>query len=170
MGFEEVNQSPEIVDVLKNFAKCPRGFLLLAGTNGTGKTFAAMKVYESFAKYKLPKYDIDNAWFITQAALNLEFNKYNKKYGYTDPLLENLCKTQLLILDDIGTRTPSEPFMDFLYMVADTRYEKRHQLGTVITTNLKMGAMREKLSDAFVSRVASGKCFRIDGEDRRSNN
>ena len=168
MSFDEIRQSPEIVQVLKKFAQNPRGAILLSGTNGSGKTFASMKVYEAFARYKLPQYDHDNAWIIKQVDLNTRFTKACKEWGDASDLLQTLGKTRLLILDDIGTRTPSEPFMDFLYAIVDQRFDNRYHVGTIITTNLKMNAMREKFSDAFVSRVAYNHCFRIDEPDRRS--
>jgi DNA replication protein DnaC len=168
MTLSDLYQRPEVVDFIKEFIPRPFGFLLFSGTNGTGKTYCAMKVYEAISPYKLPAYDRDIAIFTTQVALNLKFGKFSQN-GETEYLLENMCTTKLLILDDIGTRTPSEPFMDFLYAIVDTRYTDRAKKGTIITTNLNAEDMRLKFGNAFFSRSASGKCFRFDGEDRRIN-
>jgi DNA replication protein DnaC len=59
--------------------------------------------------------------------------------------------------------------MDFLYWIADQRYENRDTQGTIITTNLNAQSMREIMGDAFTSRVASGICIRHDGPDRRAD-
>lgn len=164
----DINQKSEIVEFSYTFARKPRGFLLLAGSNGTGKTHCALEIYHGFSPYKLPAYDHDIAIFVTQADLNIWWTKELRE-GDSLHLLEKIRKTKLLVIDDLGTRTPSEPFMDFLYAISDYRYTHREKKGTIITTNLTVQNMRDKFSDAFVSRVASGTCFRLEGPDRRFN-
>lgn len=168
MKIETLDQSEELRCHLNAFAASPRGFVLLSGRPGTGKSYAALAAYNAFAPYRLPAYDYDIARFITQAELNILWHKHNTEHG-TSYLLDALTKTKLLILDDLGTRTPSVAFMDFLYVVADNRYSRRETRGTIITTNLNSKDMRDMFGDAFVSRVASGKCFRLEGKDRRFN-
>ncbi len=169
MKIRKLDQVDIVKSTLEEFAISPRGFILLSGKNGTGKSYAAMAVYEEVTPFKLPFYDRDIAYFLTQAELNILWQKDHKEFGHTLHLLEILSNTKLLILDDLGTRTPSDAFMDFLYEVSDNRFRDKETKGTIITTNLNMTDMREKFGDAFVSRVASGKCFRLEGKDRRFN-
>jgi DNA replication protein DnaC len=164
--WDDIHQPPETLASLQAFSQCPRGYLLLIGRNGTGKTYAAQRIYDLSTPYKLPAYDHDVAIFTTQTALNIVWSGLE---GKTGELLRKYCDTQLLVLDDLGTRVPSEAFMDFLYAVADTRYSSRHDCGTIITTNLSSQSMRDKFGDAFTSRVASGRVHRFDGVDRRFN-
>lgn len=163
--FGDFKQGLEVLNYLETYMSFPRGFLLLAGKNGTGKTHAAKVIYHANTPYKLPFKDVDRAFFINQADLNAQVLKQSRgTVEYFD--LTEVCKnTKLLVLDDIGTRIPSDFFMDFLYAIVDKRYNEN--LGTIITTNLNAADMREKFGDAFVSRVASGKCFRFTGSDRR---
>lgn len=163
----EINQEPAILEVLKAFAAKPCGTLLLSGKNGTGKSFAAEAIYESRSRYALPSFDHDESWFISQAELNMLWQQRMFKFNEVHTLLQELTSSRLLVLDDIGTRTPSDSFMDFLYSIADIRYRGKDRLGTIITTNLNSVKMREMFSDAFMSRVASGRCLRFDGPDRR---
>ncbi len=169
MEIKDLDQSEEMKEALTKFAISLKGFFLLSGTNGTGKTVAAMSVYESITPFKLPAYDHDVAIFITQAELNIWWSEWISKYGETNSLLKKVCKTKLLILDDLGTRTPSDTFMDFLYAIADFRWRNRDKIGTIITTNLNSTDLRQRFTDAFFSRVASGIVFRLDGQDRRFN-
>lgn len=164
-----IQQDEEVINFLSDYAQSPRGFVLLSGKNGTGKSFAAMEVYNCVSGYKLPAFDHDKAIFINQANLNMKWSMEQYKWQQTVSLLTEMVNTKLLVLDDLGTRTPSDAFMDFLYALVDARYEERRKKGTIITTNLSSAEMREKFSDAFVSRVASGQCFRIEGQDRRFN-
>lgn len=158
----EINhQSDEFMRSVATFYRKPTGFFLMAGTNGTGKTFAAKALYEHF----LPR--IESAHFYSQSMLNMKWLGDTKHWGDALYLLEQLSTAKLLVLDDVGSRPPSDAFMDFLYAVSDQRFESRDTLGTIITTNLNANSMRIMFGDAFVSRVASGICIRNDGCDRR---
>lgn len=169
MNVNDLKQKQDVIDSIKAFIADPKGFLLLSGKNGTGKSYAALAAYNAISPFVYPGYDMDIAFFITQADLNMMWTKHLAAHGETVSLLQGLTSCKLLVLDDIGTRTPSEPFMDFLYTLADKRWMDREKHATIVTTNLNAADMREKFGDAFVSRVASGKCFRFEGKDRRFN-
>lgn len=155
----------EAREFVKEFCKDPTGFILLSGKNGTGKTFLARQAYNACTPHRLPYRDDDLAIFTNQAELNMKWIEEIKDKGDAVGMLRRYCNTRLLVLDDLGTRIPSEAFMDFLYAIADARYNEAR--GTIITTNLTAKALREKFGDAFASRVASGRCFRFEGSDRR---
>ncbi len=76
-------------------------------------------------------------------------------------------QTKLLVLDDLGTKTPSDTFGDFLYGLIDHRWNFKSTLGTIITTNMNGKITRERFGDAILSRIASGINIRFEGEDRR---
>jgi DNA replication protein DnaC len=160
----DINQKPEeYMNAVNQFVSNPCGFFLIAGTNGNGKSFTAKAIYENYFD---PTQDKQ---FWNQAQLNMHWIKTQNEYGDTSYILREILKAPLLVLDDIGTRKPSDPFMDFLYWIADQRHEKKLTQGTIITTNLNAQSMREVMGDAFTSRVSSGICIRHDGPDRRSN-
>ncbi len=158
------NKTSEQMQKILEFSKNPKGFFLMAGSNGTGKSFVAEAIYNS---YRVSAHDTDLKMMITQTDLNLKWQKQFKEWGETTYLLNQILSTKILVLDDIGTRTPTESFMDFLYAIADKRYSDKFNCATIITTNLNSQNMRLKFGDAFVSRVASGICLRMDGKDRR---
>lgn len=160
----EINDKPEeFLISLRNFVHNPHGFLLIAGSNGNGKSFASRAIFEHFDDPR-----IDNK-FCRVAQLNMEWQKTFSEHGHTIHLLDHLIRSPLLVLDDLGVseRRPSDAFLDFLFCIADERYENREKLGTIITTNLNEKTMRQIMGDAFVSRVSSGICVRWDGPDRR---
>lgn len=159
-------KTPEQMEKIMTFAKNPKGFLLLAGANGTGKSFVAQAIYEAHSTFKLPYYDMDEAFYINQADLNERW-LYSKQDNSSLELSSRLKQTKLLVLDDFGTKTPSEAFGDFLYAIIDYRWNHRNQLGTIITTNMTGKITRERFGDAILSRIASGMQIRFDGEDRR---
>jgi DNA replication protein DnaC len=165
-NFKEMDQSEEDKKVMLKYIKNPKGFLLLAGTNGTGKSYAAQAIYNCCTPFKLPAYDHDEAIFINQSDLNTDWqaNFLEKSFN-----LSKYKKTKLLVVDDLGTRKPTEAFMDFLYAIIDYRWRLKNELGTIITTNFNEDSMRKVFGDAFFSRIASGIVKRWDGPDRRFN-
>ncbi len=162
---ENCDQPQEILDSLYKMKNELKGFILFSGKNGTGKSYAAKATYNAVCPYKPPYYDHDVCIFKNQTEMNLEYNEHQKKYGETNSFLKEIRKTKLLVFDDVGTRTPSDVFMDFIYAFIDYRYNNK--LATIITTNLNAIDMRAKFGDAFVSRVASGTVFKLEGKDRR---
>ncbi|MEN8236114.1 MAG: ATP-binding protein [Pseudomonadota bacterium] len=163
----DCHQSQEILQVLRDFAAHPRGFLLMAGSNGTGKTYASKAVGRECRISQPYSSEFPGKIFVKQANLNTRLNEYRSMWGNVRYLEKYYAHPELLIIDDLGTRTPSEAFMDFLYVLVDDRYDNRHRKGTIITTNLTASQMRERFGDAFTSRAASGKLLRMDGDDRR---
>ncbi len=161
--------SDEVLIDLSEYAKNPQGFVILQGLNGRGKSYAALKIYQQNTPYRLPERDLDMAWFINQADLNMIFTEAHEIYGHAMGLLRQACNSKLLVIDDLGTRVPSESFKDFLYAIIDRRYNERQTKGTIITTNLDSTLLRKHFSDAIFSRIASGKNYVVIGDDRRFN-
>lgn len=160
-----IYQHDDVKKVLWEILHEKTGFLLLAGMNGTGKSFAARLLYDLFLKNNPQSKGRDIAFYGTQADINFEFIKIHKEIGDAHNFLGVLRETGLFVIDDLGTRTPTAAFMDFIYSIMDYRYNNK--LPTIITTNLNANELREKFGDAFVSRVASDKVFRVEGPDRR---
>lgn len=159
----EINNKPE--DYMKHvneFVDNPKGYFVISGSNGNGKTFTAEAIFGHI-------YDPhgDNM-FWNQIDLKMKWQSLYANFGSIDYFLHNILKAPLLVLDDIGTTKPSEGFMEFLYIISDKRYKLRNTHGTIITTNLNSQSMIEIFGDAFVSRIASGRCVRHDGIDRRA--
>lgn len=159
--------SEEVIADLQEYALNPQGFVMLVGKNGRGKSYAAMQIYQQNTPYVLPAHDYDKAWFINQADLNLLFSEANEVYGHAVSLLRQAYSSRLLVLDDLGTRTPSPAFGDFLYALIDKRWNEREVKGTIITTNLDSTKLRKDFGDAIFSRIASGRNYVVGGEDRR---
>lgn len=164
-------KTPEQMEKIMAFAKNPKGFLLLAGDNGIGKSFVAKAIYEAHSTFKLPYYDMDESFFINQSDLNERWLN-SKQENCTLELSDRLKKTKLLVLDDLGTRTPSEAFSDFLFAIIDYRWNHKEELGTIITTNMNGKITRERFGDPILSRIVSGVNIRftreLNGEDRRT--
>jgi DNA replication protein DnaC len=153
------NQDKSVIDFFMSYVKNPQGFVILSGKNGTGKSYLSIAVYEDLHRFG------SSRRFTTQTDLNQEWQDHVQKYSSSGYLIEKYADYKLLIIDDLGTRIPSEAFMDFLYAIIDKRYTRK--FATIITTNRTSAEIREKFGDAILSRIASGRNFRFEHEDRR---
>lgn len=162
LSLSDINKkSDEYIEKVHRFVAKPRGFLLIAGSNGNGKSFTARAIMDHFYHPEL------DHQFWNMYDLNAKWLEVFSEFGNTTYLVKLILKAPLLVLDDIGTRKPTDAYMDFLYWIADQRYESRDRKATIVTTNLNTQSMREMMGDAFLSRVSSGICIRWDGPDRR---
>ena len=148
------------------------------GAFGTGKTFLSAILAQEFMNkgvgvlfYKVP--------FLVKDLQDAMFDK-------TDPfketrLLKKICEVPVLILDDLGMSGKVSTYAaGRLSMIIDARYENS-KLATVITSNLSLDALQDKLdspsdsTDAFTldgSRIADRlkemcAIVELGGESRR---
>lgn len=84
----------------------------------------------------------------------------------TDFQDEILNSNSVFVLDDIGVEKVSEFVEEFMYMVINKQYEKVYPI--VITSNLPLSQLAEKLGDRVVSRIKE-MCIIVEmkGEDKR---
>lgn len=161
---QQLDQIQDWKDKFMDFAMNPRGIMLFAGRNGTGKTYSAETIFDAV---RIPM--IEEKLFFTQVDLFMKWQKDVREWGEAIYLYERIQEAKLFVIDDLGTRMPSEAFKDYLYAIIEKRERNKDTRGTLITTNLNSEQMREMFGDAIVSRVASGQVFRFDGKDRRFN-
>ncbi len=159
-NFAEIQQDLEITAKLKEFCETYRGFLLLPGSSGTGKSYASVCCMGKYLEKK------EDCFFVNVADLFVTWLGL-KQTGHSElHLLEKYGECELLILDDVGTRAPSEAFLDFLYLLINKRSGKT-SVGTIISTNLGYQDLAQKLGDAILSRISSGLIAKFTGKDRR---
>lgn len=93
--------------------------------------------------------------------------KCRRDYKDSTDYQESLLDTgSVLVLDDIGVEKVSEFVEEFMYLLINTQYEKVFPI--LITSNLPLSQLAEKLGDRIVSRIKE-MCdvIEIKGEDKR---
>lgn len=155
-AISQCKQEKERLDFCEQWVRNPKTFVTFGGTNGTGKTHLSKAVCQDFR---------GDSKFITMTDLHLEWVETQHKYGITASMVREYAAVPLLVIDDLGTRTPTDAFMDFIYAVVDKRYNENR--GTIITTNLTSKDIRTRFGDAIASRIMTGKNFWFEGNDRR---
>jgi len=156
--FENVNQSEGKISYMLKFVTAPRGFILMQGDPGTGKTYAAMAMCELFTRKS--KFCI----FTTQKQMS---NNWLNSLG--DPLnnfVSSVTLVQLLVVDDFGTGEVNPKFLEFFMDVINTRMQWDNR-GTVMTTNLDSKKFATFCGEALSDRINTGQQFYFKGKTRR---
>jgi DNA replication protein DnaC len=138
------------LQVSRDFAGQPEGWLLLEGTYGCGKTHLAAAVGNTRLDFE------ESVLFITTPDLLDHLRNTfgpSSEVGY-DEMFDRLRNAPLLILDDLGVENPSAWAQEKLFQLLNHRYA-RH-MPTVITTNADINALdpriRSRLLDEGVIR------------------
>lgn len=138
------------LQVARDFASQPAGWLLLEGTYGCGKTHLAAAVGNTRLDFE------ESVLFITTPDLLDHLRNTfgpSSEVGY-DQMFDRLRNAPLLILDDLGVENPSAWAQEKLFQLLNHRYA--HFMPTVITTNADIDALdpriRSRLLDEGVIR------------------
>lgn len=133
-------QSLELAfQIAVNFATDPRGWLLLEGNYGSGKTHLAAAV----GNIRLSRGDM--VLFITTPDLLDHLrNTYSPSADIDyDEMFDRIRNAPLLILDDLGAENPSSWALEKLFQLLNYRYS--HRLATVITTNTNLDMLDPRI-------------------------
>jgi DNA replication protein DnaC len=121
--------------------------ICLCGSVGSGKTYLAA----SIANYLLDN-DIPVCFAVVPDLiedLRLEYLSAHNEHDYD---LFNATRTaHVLILDDLGAHNYTEWTINKLFSIFN--YRITHRLPTIITTNLEMYLLENKLGDRITSRI-----------------
>jgi DNA replication protein DnaC len=131
-------------DICLDYAQRPRGWLVLLGGYGAGKTHLAAAITNHTIEMGRP------AMFVVVPDL---LDHLRAAFGPTsesgvDERLETIRETPLLVLDDLGAHHSTPWAQEKLFQILNHRYNGR--LPTVITTNQRL----EELDPRIASRLA----------------
>jgi len=157
---QERNNAKEIL----KFSFNPFGMFLICGSVGAGKTYAAKAIYEANTSYSLPYRDDDEAVFTSEYSFFCDW-----KESLSNPMvnMERYKNTKILIIDDFGSKDPTQGYFEYLFSLMDYRWERGFSLGTVIVINRESKEMKEIFGERFFSRISSGKMITLLNQDRR---
>lgn len=141
------------------FALDPRGFLVLSGDIGTGKSHLAAAIANFQATRPDPTLTL---FFIVPALLNLLRSGY--KRGDFDTLLTLSQECELLILDDLGTENQTDWATETLFELVNARYQA--WLPTVVVTNCELGDLDPRLNSRL-HEAGFVQFVRVVGNDYR---
>lgn len=144
--------------------------LFLTGGFGTGKTYKAVSILKGYVKNLHCGHFVepfkDTPVFITVPELLLKIRSCYNSTDSEESVLKVYFDTPLLVLDDLGAEKTTEWALQSLYVIINKRLSEEQQ--TIITSNLSLDELREKIGDRIVSRIAGlCKVIKLTGKDRR---
>lgn len=148
----------EIKDCVESVKETRRG-IYLWGPVGYGKTYAAYAIHK-----KLEEMTVHSTFYTAPEMFDLIRDDYQHKDSFfLDRVLAN---RGVLIIDDLGAEKSSEFVSEAVYKIINKRYEE--MLPTIITSNLDLGELAERVGDRISSRIAEmNDVIKLDGADRR---
>jgi DNA replication protein DnaC len=154
---------PEVVGAVRDYAEHLEAWLAegmgltLTGNVGTGKTHVALGLVKLACGLGI------EARFLTMAellaAIKATYDRERQvphRRGRSGAageaeLLDELADLPLLALDDLGSENPTHWVRDRLYTLINSRYLS--QRPTIVTTNLSLEALADRLGERTVSRL-----------------
>lgn len=119
--------------------------ICLRGQCGVGKTFLAISILNRLEQLGVPGYFV-SCPSLMQSVLDLPF-------GEKSHAVQLLCRTAVLVLDDIGAQAWKPLEQQLLFQVIDGRISRGRPI--VATSNLPMRAMEEALTPRTAQRLAA---------------
>ena len=142
LGDNQVFSLQNALSAARQFAASPKGWLLLTGSYGCGKTHLAAAIANTCVEYGMA------TLFLTVPDL-LDWLRYT--YGSSDVSYEQrfdeIRNVSLLVLDDLGAQNATPWAVEKLFQIIDYRYIRR--LPMVVTSNQRL----EDLDDRIRSRL-----------------
>lgn len=159
--FDSFIGGDKTVQILRSLSKTDDS-IVLTGQTGCGKTHLAIAL---LAEY--PCIDATDPVFITVPELLLKIRTcFSTKATLTEEeLINNYASCEVLVLDDLGAEKESDFVIVTLYLIIDRR--NRYGRKTIITTNLSLSEIEEKLGARIASRLSEMKIIKINMPDWR---
>jgi DNA replication protein DnaC len=159
--FDNFTGGEKIINVLGTLAKTDDS-IVLTGPTGCGKTHLAVALLAEYSCI-----DSTDPVFVTVPELLLKIRTcFGPKATLTEEeLINNYASCEVLVLDDLGAEKESEFVIVTLYLIIDRR--NRYGRKTIITTNLSLSEIEEKLGARIASRLSEMKIIKINMPDYR---
>ena len=158
---QDGNKTLEVAfNTAKNYAHHLNGWLLLMGSYGTGKTHLAAAIANEVVSLGI------ETLFLTVPDL-LDWLRYSYSSTETtyEERFEEIRNIRFLVLDDLGTQNTTAWAREKLFQIINHRYT--HRLPTVLTTNLALSQIDERVSSRLQDRELV-ITIQIDAADYRN--
>ncbi|MBI3965533.1 MAG: ATP-binding protein [Chloroflexi bacterium] len=144
----------------RQFSSDPRGWLVLLGGVGCGKTHLAAAI----ANEQLENESKVLFTVVPELLDHLRSTFSPQSQVRYDELFEAVRTTPLLVLDDLGTEASSPWAGEKLYQLFNHRYN--YQMPTVVTSNRRLEQLDERIASRMSDRALS-EIVEIDAPDYR---
>ena len=136
------------LEQVRAFIRAKRGFLVMLGALGTGKTHLAAAITRHFP----------HPMFIKQSELLRRLRDTYRNKAARDPV-DDAQDADLLVLDEMGLSGGGRDELPMLHDVLDHRYNERKP--TVLTGNITLEQMQQVVGERMADRLR-GRLRRLD--------
>lgn len=149
-----INEMRSVKQQCERYAAKPRGWLILSGQRGSGKTHLA---------YATAKRAIGNgvSTFCHSVPELLDMLRSGYNDGSFDSTMNDLKNVELLVLDDLGAQANTDWTAEKLFEIIDAR--TRRLLPTVLTTNANLDDDKCGIDLRILSRLRDGSKAGVEG-------
>jgi DNA replication protein DnaC len=132
--------------ICENYAADPSGWLVLQGSYGCGKTHLAAAIANTC---------LDRGTAVLFMTTPDLLDHLRSTFGPSsevryDQLYDRVSNVDLLVLDDLGSESPTAWAMEKLYQIINHRYAYR--LPTVITTNVPLDSIEARIRSRLIDQ------------------
>ena len=157
------NMNPKVTELMKKYVENFDRFkemgygMLLYGSVGTGKTFAAAEVVNAL---------IDKGYTCLMTNFSRIMNTMWSKEDKQE-YLDEFNQYELLVIDDLSAERQTEFMQDFVFQVIDARY--RANLPLILTTNLSLSELSGNVMQTRVYNRLQERCLflKVESSNKR---
>jgi hypothetical protein len=148
-------------NAIREWLENPTDGLLLTGGPGAGKTYLAAAIFITVVNARKASIRFKRAAQLFQAIRD----SYGQEDVSEEEILGDYIKPRFLVLDDLGAGSLSDHERRYTLEVIDRRLNAERP--TVITTNLTLKEISERMDERIASRLSGYTLLKFTGEDRR---
>jgi len=163
-SFETFLGNEKLVDHLKKISSSGEN-LVLVGNTGCGKTHLAVAVIRYLTEVNNIGSAAINFIPIPELLLKIRSSFQEGSALSESELIDKFTWSPLLVLDDLGAEKTTEYSITTLGLIIDRRLRYNRQV--LITTNLTLAEIEEKLSARIASRLSEMNIVKITMPDYR---
>lgn len=150
----------ELQESLQRWIEAPGDGLFLSGAPGTGKSHLAAALLLRWRQSGRP-----GLWRAAAEFYRLLRETYREGGTAESSILQEHVEAGLLVLDDVGATGLSDHERRATLELLDARLNALRP--TIVTSNLTVAEIGERMDDRLGSRLASLRAFALRGRDRR---
>ena len=164
---KQLENDSDLSLLLKDLSPTIDSSFYLWGAAGVGKSHQAAALL-----YQIKQNNMDKifSWINVPSLLLQIRDTFQNKSTQTSELeiVKFYSEVDWLCLDDLGAEKSSDWSLQTLYLIVNERYEQEKT--TIITSNLSLSELSDKLQDDRLSSRIAGMCevIHMDGIDRRT--
>lgn len=127
----------------------PRRSAFFYGSTGSGKTFLASLIAQSYVRDGLKVVMRDIPQLLTDIKATFDSKAPDPKISTTG-FIDGVCNCDLLILDDMGTEKVTDWTSEMLYLIVNARYNKNRPL--IAAANYDLDGLERRLGGDLTAR------------------